>query len=99
MFTLQRSCKICQVLSRLRKLELLQDVTGNNHKSGVKSERGGPAEVMVKHKMAWQHEAILWERTGHFLRMASHLYHNGSRGFCRNILEEKDNGKCKWMIR
>ena len=46
-----------QVDKRLRELEKQSESTGSVGK--IKSKRGGSVEVIVKHKVAWPHEAIL----------------------------------------
>ena len=46
-----------QVDKRIRELERHSEVAGTLGK--IKSKRGGSVEVLVKHKVAWPHEAIL----------------------------------------
>ena len=41
-----------QVDDRLRELESLQDTQGKGNNDKIKSKRGGPVEVLVKHKIA-----------------------------------------------
>ena len=56
-----RSSQIIQkkVDARLRELEVLNESSGTSLGSKLKSKRGGPIDVYVKHKVAWPHEAIL----------------------------------------
>ena len=48
-----------QVDARLRDLESSQDETGMPKCRKIKSKRGGPVDVLVKHKIAWSYDAIL----------------------------------------
>ena len=48
-----------QVDARLRDLESSQDETGMPKSRKIKSKRGGPIDVLGKHKIAWPDEAIL----------------------------------------
>ena len=55
---IRKSVKIKrQVDKRIRELEQQSEVAGTLGK--IKSKRGGSVEVLVKHKVAWPHEAIL----------------------------------------
>ena len=46
-----------QIDQRLRELEVLPEDTGTGFKDKLKSKRGGSVDVLVKHKIAWPHEA------------------------------------------
>ena len=59
---------------------------------------GGPVDVLVKNKIAWPHEAIvggvnLSRVTYDQLTMSQWV-----QGFCRNILDKKDQGKHEHML-
>ena len=56
-----RSSEIIQgkVNARLRELEVINETSGMHSSTKLKSKRGGPVNVYVKHKVAWPHEAIL----------------------------------------
>ena len=56
--SMRQSAKIQrQIDSRIRELELQSETTGIGGK--IKSKRGGNIDVIVKHRVAWPHEAIL----------------------------------------
>ena len=48
-----------QVDALLRELESSQDETDMLTSRKIKSKRGVPVDLLVKHKIAWPHEAIL----------------------------------------
>ena len=48
-----------QVDAHLRDLESSQDETGMPNVGKIKSKRGGPVDVLVKHKIAWSYDFIL----------------------------------------
>ena len=92
--TLKSSIKIqWQVDSRLRELELLQNHSGKDYIGRIKSKRGGPVEVVVKHKVAWPHEAILGSINRMQVTYDQLSLPQWVQVFCRNILDEQDNGK------
>ena len=58
LYSIRQSTKFQrQVDSRIRELEQQTHITGSVGK--IKSKIGGNAEVIVKHRVAWPHEAIL----------------------------------------
>ena len=87
-----------RVDARLRELEVLQDQTGMVANSKLKSKRGGPVDVYVKHKVAWPHEAILGGVNRSRLNYDQLTLSQWVQGFCKNILDEKDEGKREKMV-
>ena len=55
---LKSKCLQQKVDSRIRELDLSSH-SPSNSRSKLKSQRGGPVEVVVKQKVHWPHEAIL----------------------------------------
>ena len=86
-----------RVDDRLRELESLQNTQGKGNNDKIKSKRGGP-EVLVKHKIAWPHEAILGEATRSRLTYDQLSMSQWVQGFCQNILDENDTTKREQMI-
>ena len=84
--------------SRLRELEASQDESGIDRTAKVKSKRGGPVEVMVKHKVAWPHEPILGGVNRSHMTYDQLSLSQWIQGFCKNILDESDSGKQNKMI-
>ena len=96
---LRRSEKIQKAVdARLRELELLQGKTGNESTAKIKSKRGGPVEILVKHKVAWPHEAILGGANRTRLTYDQLSLTQWVQGFCKNVLDEKDEHKREQMI-
>ena len=87
-----------RVDARLRQLEVLQDQTGTVANSKLKSKRGGPVDVYVKHKVACPHEAILGGVNHSRLNYDQLTLSQWVQGFCKNILDEKDEGKREKMV-
>ena len=87
-----------QIDSRIRELEAEKNVEGIDAHDKIKSKRGGPIDVYVKQKVVWPHEAILGgvnhtRLTYDQLSMAQWV-----QGFCRNIIDEKDEAiREKWL--
>ena len=79
-----------QVDARLRELECLHDDTGTNCSGKLKSKRGGPVDVLVKHKVSWPHEAILGGVNRTRITYDQLSITQWVQGFTRNILDEKD---------
>ena len=97
--TLRDSVKIQKkVDARLRELEAFQENAGMDKSKKIKSKRGGPVEVIVKNKVAWPHEAILGGVTRARLTYDQLSMSQWVQGFCRNILDEQDEGKREQMI-
>ena len=87
-----------QIDSRIRELEAGENVEGTDAHDKIKSKRGGPIDVYVKKKVAWPHEAILGginrtRLTYDQLSMAQWV-----QGFCRNIIDEKDEAIREKMV-
>ena len=94
--TLRDSVKIQKkVDARLREIEALQET---NTCQKIKSKRGGPVEVLVKNKVAWPHEAILGGATRARLTYDQLSMSQWVQGFCRNILDEQEEGRREQMI-
>ena len=55
-------------------------------------------EVIVKHKVAWPHEAILGGASQTRVTYDQLSLPQWVQGFCRNILDQPDNGKRECMI-
>ena len=72
-----------QVNQRLRELEMLHGDSGNESKYKIKSKWGNPVDVVVKHKVAWPHEAILGASIERELPTTSCPYHSGYRVFVK----------------
>ena len=85
-----------QVDKRIRELERHSEVAGTLGK--IKSKRGGSVEVLVKHKVAWPHEAILGGATRSRLSYDQLTMSQWVQGFCKNMLEEKDHKIREKMI-
>ena len=88
--SIRKSTKIQQqVDKRIRELEKLSESTGCVGKS--KSKRGGGVEVVVKHRVAWPHEAILGGVTRSRLSYDQLTMSQWVQGFCKNVLDESDH--------
>ena len=87
-----------QIDERLRELEVLPEDTGVGFKGKLKSKRGGPVDVLVKHKIAWPHEAILGGVNRTRVTYDQLTLSQWVQGFCKNILDESDNRKREKMI-
>ena len=77
-----------QVDARLRDLESSQDEAGMPKSRKIKSKRGGPVDVLVKHKIAWPHETILGGVNRSRLTYDQLSMSQWVQGFCKNILDE-----------
>ena len=64
----------------------------------VKSKRGGNVEVLVKHKVAWTHEAILGGVTRFRVSYDQLSMLQQVQCFCKNVLEESDHSIREKMI-
>ena len=75
---IRKSAKIQEQVDKIiRDLEKQSESAGSVGK--IKSKRGGNVEVIVKHRVAWPHEAILGVLQGLECHTTSLLCHNGSR--------------------
>ena len=94
-----RSSEIIQrkVDARLRELEVINETSGMPSGAKLKSKRGGPVDVYVKHKVAWPHEAILGGTNHSRVTYDQLTLSQWVQGFCKNILDEKEEGKCEKM--
>ena len=89
--TLRKSKKLQkQVDCRLRKLEKAGQKTGNETEKFKSKRGGGPVEVIVKNKVAWPHEAILGGVNRTRVTYDQLNVTQWVQGFCRNIMDEKD---------
>ena len=95
-----RSSEIIQrkVDARLRELEVINETSGMHLSTKLKSKRGGPVDVYVKHKITWPHEAILGGANRSRVTYDQLTLSQWVQGFCRNILDEKDEGKRERMV-
>ena len=87
-----------QVDARLRDLESSQDEAGMPKSKKIKSQRGGPVDVLVKHKIAWPHEAILGGVNRSRLTYDQLSMSQWVQGFCKNTLDETCEQKRESMI-
>ena len=95
--SMRQSAKIQrQIDSRLRELELQSETTGIGGK--IKSKRGGNIDVIVKHRVAWPHEAILGGANRTRVTYDQLSMSQWVQGFCRNMLDEPDQGIREKMI-
>ena len=78
-----------QIDSRIRELEDEKGVEGPETDK-IKSKRAGPVDVYVKKKVAWPHEAILGDVNRTRLTYDQLTMAQWVQGFCRNIVDEKD---------
>ena len=78
-----------QIDGRIRELEAEKEVEGTETDK-IKSKRGGPVDVYVKKKVAWPHEAILGGVNRTRLTYDQLTMAQWVQGFCRNIVDEKD---------
>ena len=82
--SIRKSAKIQQqVDKRIRELEKQSESTGIAGK--FKSKRGGNVEVVVKHKVAWPHEAILGGVTRSRVSYDQLTMSQWVQGFCKNM--------------
>ena len=81
-----------------RELELSQDKTGMLTGRKIKSKRAGPMDVLVKHKIAWPHEAILGGVNRSRLMYDQLSMSQWVQGFCKNILDESSEQNHERMI-
>ena len=89
--TLRKSEKLQkQVDSRLRKLKKAGKKTGIDDNEKFKSKRGGAVEVLVKNKVGWPHEAILGGANRTRVTYDQLNITQWVQGFCRNVMDEKD---------
>ena len=95
-----RNSEIIQrkVDARLRELEVINETSGMHLSTKLKSKRGGPVDVYVKHKVAWPHEAILGGTNRSRVTYDQLTLSQWVQGFCKNILDEKDEGKRERMV-
>ena len=95
-----RNSEIIQrkVDARLRELEVINETSGMHLSTKLKSKRGGPVDVYLKHKVAWPHEAILGGTNRSRVTYDQLTLSQWVQGFCKNILDEKDEGKRERMV-
>ena len=95
-----RSSEIIQknVDARLHELEVIHETSGMPLSTKLKSKRGGPVDVYVKHKVAWPHEAILGGANRSRVTYDQLTLSQWVQGFCKNILDEKAEGKRERMV-
>ena len=86
-----------RVDSRLRQLERMQQTAGNDNNK-IKSKTGGAVDVVVKHKVAWPHEAILGGVNRSRVTYDQLSLSQWVQGFVRNILDESDHGRHERML-
>ena len=95
--TLRDSVKIQKKVDD-RENKALQETSGMDTCQKIKSKRGGPVEVLVKNKEAWPHKAILGGATRARLTYDQLSMSQWVQGFCRNILDEQEEGRREQMI-
>ena len=95
-----RSSEIIQrkVDARLRELEVINETSGMPSGAKLKSKRGGSVDVYVKHKVAWPREAILGGTNRSRVTYDQLNLSQWVQGFCKNILDEREEGKREKMI-
>ena len=85
-----------QVDARLIELEYLAEDSGMSSCTKFKSKRrggGGPVDVLIKRKVSWSHEAI-WGGVNRTRVTCDQLsISQWVQGFCRYIIDEKDEGR------
>ena len=97
LYSIRQSEKIQrQVDARIRELEQQSQSSGSMSK--IKSKRGGNVEVIVKHRVAWPHEAILGGATRSRMSYDQLTMSQWVQGFCKNILDESNNSVREKMI-
>ena len=87
-----------QVNAHSRELESSQDETGMLTDRKIKSKRGGPVDILVKHKIAWPRKAILGGVKRSNLTYDQLSMSQWVQGFCKNILDESCEQKRESMI-
>ena len=97
--SLRTSMKIQkQVDARIRDLEKAHDNPGIEKQEKIKSKRGGNVEVLVQNKVAWPHEAILGGASRSRLSYDQLTMAQWVMGFCRNVIDEKDDKNKERML-
>ena len=97
--SLRTSMKIQkQVDARIRDLEKAHDNPGIEKQEKIKSKRGGNVEVLVQNKVAWPHEAILGGASRSRLSYDQLTMAQWVMGFCRNVIDEKDDNNKERML-
>ena len=88
-----------QVDSRLRQLKKASQKTGKHDSEKFKSKRGGGLEILVKNKVAWPHESILSGANRTRVTYDQLNITQWVQGFCRNIMDERDEKTRFQMVR
>ena len=73
-------------------------IQGNEQSDKIKSQRGGPVDVVVRHRVSWPHEHILGGPTRQRVTYDNLSLTQFVQGFVKNVLEEPSQKSREKML-